>query len=427
MKRIFAVLSGDPDGAGRPLRRTPGHRRTSARAPSPRLSRRPAAMPRRSRCLSRVSITGRSSAPTPARSTSICWKSIRRWPSTASSFFREQGYYNNTTFHRVIQDFMAQGGDPTATGTGGPGYSFDDEFVGFLNFDRPGWLAMANSGANTNGSQFFITTVPYPSLNYNYTIFGEVLEGQENVANIRLRDPDTATEPGTNAQHRRDHHRSCDRQDNLRSARRRDARRHQHGARHGEQPASSCADARHRAYGHFRRPIRLRRSRPTPCAAITPLSSRSIITSFASAHRLTNAQCDMQTPFRIWRSATRWIASTRLTMPPPRLQDGFLTADGNRQRLHRDRTSTELDYPLYTQTRKQPATQTRPTPSLSGSAGISSSRRRRSSRPAAKRRRIAGCAIWSASRLMRIFSATCCAAKCARSRPASQANKKRRK
>ena len=112
-------------------------------------------------------------------------------------FLAEQGYYNNTTFHRVIQDFMAQGGDPTATGTGGPGYQFDDEVTGFLNFDKPGWLAMANSGANTNGSQFFITTAPYPSLNFHYTIFGEVLEGQNNVANISLRDPDTATTPGT--------------------------------------------------------------------------------------------------------------------------------------------------------------------------------------------------------------------------------------
>jgi len=86
---------------------------------------------------------------------------------------------------------------PTATGTGGPGYSFPDEFTGFLNFDKPGWLAMANSGANTNGSQFFITTAPYPSLNFHYTIFGEVLEGQNNVANIRLRDPDTDKDPGT--------------------------------------------------------------------------------------------------------------------------------------------------------------------------------------------------------------------------------------
>jgi cyclophilin family peptidyl-prolyl cis-trans isomerase len=111
-------------------------------------------------------------------------------------FLSEQGYFNNTTFHRVLENFMAQGGDPTATGRGGPGYEFNNEAVGFLNFDVPGWLAMANAGANTNGSQFFITTVPYPSLDYSYTIFGEVLEGQENVNSIRLRDPDAATEPG---------------------------------------------------------------------------------------------------------------------------------------------------------------------------------------------------------------------------------------
>ncbi len=113
-------------------------------------------------------------------------------------FLSQQGYYNNTTFHRVIQDFMAQGGDPTATGTGGPGYTIPDEFVGFLHFDQPGWLAMANTGQpNTGSAQFFITTVPYPSLDYQYTIFGQVLEGQENVAKIRVRDPQTDTQPGT--------------------------------------------------------------------------------------------------------------------------------------------------------------------------------------------------------------------------------------
>ncbi len=113
-------------------------------------------------------------------------------------FLAEQNYYNNTTFHRVMQDFMAQGGDPTATGMGSPGYTIPDEIVGFLHFDRPGWLAMANLGQpDTGGAQFFITTAPYPSLDFGYTIFGEVLEGQQNVDAIRLRDPDTATEPGT--------------------------------------------------------------------------------------------------------------------------------------------------------------------------------------------------------------------------------------
>jgi cyclophilin family peptidyl-prolyl cis-trans isomerase len=120
-------------------------------------------------------------------------------PITVNSFvfLAQQGYYNNTTFHRVIADFMAQGGDPTGTGTGGPGYQFQDELVGFLNFDVPGWLAMANAGADTNGSQFFITTAPTPHLDYQHTIFGEVLDGQETVEALQLRDPATATEAGT--------------------------------------------------------------------------------------------------------------------------------------------------------------------------------------------------------------------------------------
>ncbi len=123
-------------------------------------------------------------------------------PNTVNNFvfLAENGYYNNTTFHRVIEDFMAQGGDPTATGTGGPGYAFGDEFVSSLTFDRPGLLAMANAGPNTNGSQFFITTVPTPHLNQMHTIFGKVLSGQANVENIQLRDPATATEPGTTLQ-----------------------------------------------------------------------------------------------------------------------------------------------------------------------------------------------------------------------------------
>jgi cyclophilin family peptidyl-prolyl cis-trans isomerase len=120
-------------------------------------------------------------------------------PETVNNFvfLAQNGYYNNTTFHRVIQDFMAQGGDPTGTGTGGPGYAFGDEFAGYLNFDRPGLLAMANAGVDTNGSQFFITTAPTPHLDYKHTIFGEVLEGMDNVAAIELRDPETATTPGT--------------------------------------------------------------------------------------------------------------------------------------------------------------------------------------------------------------------------------------
>jgi cyclophilin family peptidyl-prolyl cis-trans isomerase len=122
----------------------------------------------------------------------------RYTPVTVNSFvfLAQQGYYNNTTFHRVLESFMAQGGDPTGTGAGGPGYRFEDEPLGFLNFDRPGLLAMANAGPATNGSQFFITTVETPWLNGAHTIFGDVLQGFENVQSLRLRDPQTATTPG---------------------------------------------------------------------------------------------------------------------------------------------------------------------------------------------------------------------------------------
>ncbi|HEY1902049.1 MAG TPA: peptidylprolyl isomerase [Terracidiphilus sp.] len=93
-------------------------------------------------------------------------------PTTKKKMHHKR-YYDGTTFHRVIPGFMIQGGDPTGTGMGDPGYSFNDEFDPNLNFDQPGRLAMANSGPNTNGSQFFITEQPFDSLNQHYTLFGQ--------------------------------------------------------------------------------------------------------------------------------------------------------------------------------------------------------------------------------------------------------------
>jgi peptidylprolyl isomerase len=98
-----------------------------------------------------------------------------------------KGYYNGLIFHRVIKDFMIQGGDPTGTGRGGNsiwGKPFEDEFSPQVKFDKPGLLAMANSGPATNGSQFFITTAPTPWLNMRHTIFGEVVSGYDVVQKI---------------------------------------------------------------------------------------------------------------------------------------------------------------------------------------------------------------------------------------------------
>jgi len=92
--------------------------------------------------------------------------------------------YDGTIFHRCISNFMVQGGDPLGQGYGGPGYKFEDEFQSGKKFTVPGLLAMANAGPNTNGSQFFITVAPTPHLNNRHTIFGEVVEGYENVERI---------------------------------------------------------------------------------------------------------------------------------------------------------------------------------------------------------------------------------------------------
>ncbi len=118
-------------------------------------------------------------------------------PETVNNFvfLAREGYYNNTIFHRVLEGFMAQAGDPTGTGMGGPGYQFADEIVSSVNFDRPGLLAMANSGPGTNGSQFFITFAATDWLNGLHTIFGEVIEGQEILNQITRVDP-SAPAPG---------------------------------------------------------------------------------------------------------------------------------------------------------------------------------------------------------------------------------------
>ncbi len=104
-------------------------------------------------------------------------------------FLARDGFYNDTHFHRVLANFMAQGGDPSGTGAGGPGYQFQDEIVASLQFDRAGLLAMANAGPGTNGSQFFITFAETPWLNGNHTIFGEVVEGMDVLFSLELRDP----------------------------------------------------------------------------------------------------------------------------------------------------------------------------------------------------------------------------------------------
>src|SRR6185312_9792855 len=104
--------------------------------------------------------------------------------------------YDGTIFHRCIADFMVQGGDPLGRGTGGPGYQFGDEFGSGRKFDKPGLLAMANAGPNTNGSQFFITEVPTPHLNNRHTIFGEVVKGFELVPRI-ARVEATGSRPNT--------------------------------------------------------------------------------------------------------------------------------------------------------------------------------------------------------------------------------------
>jgi peptidyl-prolyl cis-trans isomerase B (cyclophilin B) len=111
-------------------------------------------------------------------------------PKTVANFEKlvNQGFYNGLKFHRVIPDFMIQGGCPQGTGTGGPGYKFADEFHPELKHDTPGVLSMANAGPNTNGSQFFITHTATPWLDGKHTVFGRVLDGQDVVDAIKQND-----------------------------------------------------------------------------------------------------------------------------------------------------------------------------------------------------------------------------------------------
>ncbi len=119
-------------------------------------------------------------------------------PKTVENFVNlaRAGFYDGTTFHRVIPGFMAQGGDPTGTGRGGPGYQFEDEFSPSRRHDTAGVLSMANAGPGTNGSQFFITYAPTPHLDGKHSVFGRVTSGMDVLTSLRERDPSRDRQDG---------------------------------------------------------------------------------------------------------------------------------------------------------------------------------------------------------------------------------------
>ncbi len=119
------------------------------------------------------------------------------WEDPETGETRGDGLYNGVRFHRIIEDFMIQTGDPTGTGRGGPGYTFDDEFHDELRHDSEGTISMANSGPDTNGSQFFITLAPQPHLDDRHAVFGQVVEGMDVVRSIGEAETDGQDEPTT--------------------------------------------------------------------------------------------------------------------------------------------------------------------------------------------------------------------------------------
>ena len=118
-------------------------------------------------------------------------------PNTVNNFvfLARAGYYDDTYFHRIIPSFMVQGGDPTGTGSGSPGYRFEDEFDASLRHDKPGVLSMANAGPGTNGSQFFLTHVATPHLDDKHTVFGQIVAGLDVLMSIPEREPSKTDSP----------------------------------------------------------------------------------------------------------------------------------------------------------------------------------------------------------------------------------------